>query len=800
MSNTPPKQAEQKPHLYARQLEAIHKITTEILSAQSIREIATTALDHLQDLIPYQRGTIILFDFTIAQGVIFALHTKDTTHLTLGQRYPLAELGYLPYLQPDEHLLIKDIAAQTERSIGVLAEDHYSLLSVPLFYNTELIGALTLSVSSINAFNSDQIEFAHEIADLLAMAIDDAQLRENEQKARHLAEIIQATNLALTQSLDLDTVLETLLDHLKLLVPYDTANVMLLEGDSQITIRAIRGYEHWTDPDQFRQITFDARSTPTIQTLLKTQKSLLIPDTHNYLGWQRRAGTEYIRNWIGIPLVLGNQVIGLYSLDKAQAGFFTQKHLELAEMLAPQAALAIQNAQFYQDAQQRLKELSLLVNASATVSTVLDVNAVVKIIVQEVASAMNADDCALSLWQQDQDAVVTLLDHTRKLLDWEEAPGTFYPLADYPTTQRVLAENQPIVIQVSDPHVDPAESDLLKDWEINPLLMLPLAVRNQVIGLLEVMTFDERTFSATDIDLCQTLANHLAVTLENARLFERIQKQATELEQRVAERTAELTRANKQLQQEIVEREKADQALRESQQKYQMLVERMNDGLAIYSPEGTLTYTNDRFKTMLGYISGKLTDRKIYTLFDEANQKIFTEQLTSYASGGDASYEVVMTGNYGQHVPVIVSPSPIFDAEGEFQGSFAVFTDITERKLTEEALRKNVEQIRFIFELAPIGMGLVALDGTLLQVNQAFCGIVGYTVEELVGRKIMDITHPDDVASSVVLDQQLLQGEIPHFQIEKRYVHKQGHIVYVILQVALMRDSDGEPLHFIGWS
>lgn len=156
-------------------------------------------------------------------------------------------------------------------------------------------------------------------------------------------EVLQTAPLALTQNLDLDKVLETLLDYLARLVPYDSASVMLLQSDN-LVIRAIRGYERWTDPQQIQGTTFNVKTVLTLDTVLETKAHLVVSDTETFPGWQHRMGTEYIRSWMGIPLISGNQILGIYSLDKAIPNFFTEDHILSAETLSAYAVVAIENA------------------------------------------------------------------------------------------------------------------------------------------------------------------------------------------------------------------------------------------------------------------------------------------------------------------------------------------------------------------------------------------------------------------------------------------------------------------------
>ena len=121
-----------------------------------------------------------------------------------------------------------------------------------------------------------------------------------------------------------------------------------------------------------------------------------------------------------------------------------------------------------------------------------------------------------------------------------------------------------------------------------------------------------------------------------------------------------------------------------------------------------------------------------------------------------------------------------------------------ERKQIEVALRNSEEQFRNAFENASIGMAIVSLDGHWVKVNPALCQIVGYSSEELLGLTFQDITHPDDLDLDLSYVHQLLAGTISTYQMEKRYFHKQGHRVWILLDGSLVKDEQGNPLHFIG--
>ena len=115
----------------------------------------------------------------------------------------------------------------------------------------------------------------------------------------------------------------------------------------------------------------------------------------------------------------------------------------------------------------------------------------------------------------------------------------------------------------------------------------------------------------------------------------------------------------------------------------------------------------------------------------------------------------------------------------------------------DSRLIESEERFRGAFDFAAIGMALVAPDGRWLRVNPSLCRIVGYSPEELLATTFQAITHPEDLDTDMEFVQRMLEGVIPHYQMEKRYLHKDGHLVWVLLSVSLVRDSDRRPLYFV---
>lgn len=184
-----------------------------------------------------------------------------------------------------------------------------------------------------------------------------AGLLAREHAIRQQTEILRDANIALTQNLSLERVLETLLDFLSRLVPYDSANVMLCNSEWRFVIRALRRYEGYQNIETTRSIVFDGTKNELLQRIYTSKQTLIVPDTRNEPGWEFRSGADHVRNWMGVPLVTSGTVIGLYSVDKIEPDFFKPEHARLAETLAAQAAIAIQNAQLFEQSQRYVAEL-----------------------------------------------------------------------------------------------------------------------------------------------------------------------------------------------------------------------------------------------------------------------------------------------------------------------------------------------------------------------------------------------------------------------------------------------------------
>jgi PAS domain S-box-containing protein len=235
---------------------------------------------------------------------------------------------------------------------------------------------------------------------------------------------------------------------------------------------------------------------------------------------------------------------------------------------------------------------------------------------------------------------------------------------------------------------------------------------------------------------------------------------------------------------------------------YRLLVGAMSEGAATVSPSGLILDANPRLGAMTGHGGTELTGTAVLDLVATAHRAEFS-RLLDVGAGDSAHGEVELIRPDGTTVPILLAVSG-FDLDGMLLRCL-VFTDLSAQRAAEveadgahQALRVSEERLRALVDNAPIGIEELTLSGELVRVNPRFSEITGYTSDELRSLRIQDITHPDDLDADLANIERLRSGEIDSFSVEKRDVRKDGGVVWVEASRAVVRDSDGNPLLFVG--
>jgi PAS domain S-box-containing protein len=255
---------------------------------------------------------------------------------------------------------------------------------------------------------------------------------------------------------------------------------------------------------------------------------------------------------------------------------------------------------------------------------------------------------------------------------------------------------------------------------------------------------------------------------------------------------------------DITERKQHEEALYRSEEFTRRILASSNDCIKVLDLDGRLLYMNDGGQALMEIDDfSTVAQNQWVELWQGGETALASSALAAAKAGGVGKFEGYCATAKGTSKWWEVVVTSILNANSQVEQILSVSRDITDRKQATLAIQASEELFRHTFEHTPVGFAHVKLDGSLLRVNQKFSEIVGYSKEELLTTTFQNITEPADLNADLTLLQQLLNNEIKEYTLEKRYIHKQGHHVWVSLTVSLVREITtdekiGAPQYFLG--
>ncbi|MCX6134524.1 MAG: PAS domain S-box protein [Ignavibacteriales bacterium] len=250
------------------------------------------------------------------------------------------------------------------------------------------------------------------------------------------------------------------------------------------------------------------------------------------------------------------------------------------------------------------------------------------------------------------------------------------------------------------------------------------------------------------------------------------------------------------IQRNITERKNVERALRESETRLRTIIDAEPECVKVLSLDGKVLEMNQAGLAMLEAESLEELRRQSLAEYVVPScrdnfLKYFRDTLRGPTS---RTLEFEVVGLRGTHRWLETSAVPLLDDQQRTAAVLGITRDITERKRADEALRENEEKFRIAFDNAPTGMSIIHPDGTYVEVNPCLCQMFGYTREELLSGTINRITHPDDVERGNQWIQKMIAGDLSEPEFEKRYIHKDGHIVWGLVRARWTIKADGTVL------
>ncbi len=245
-----------------------------------------------------------------------------------------------------------------------------------------------------------------------------------------------------------------------------------------------------------------------------------------------------------------------------------------------------------------------------------------------------------------------------------------------------------------------------------------------------------------------------------------------------------------------------EQRLRDSEQWFAATLRCVGDSVIATDRRGVVTFMNPTAESLLGWSSAEATGQRIDTVMrleDGHAMRMINPAYRALDTEGvvDIHRGALLRRRDGSLVPIDDSAAPLRDADGRVIGAVLVQRDVSERIRQEERLRVSEERFHNAFDLAASGMALVTLDGRFLQINSALATLLGYAEDELLSLTQYAVTVDQDAQLERAALFELLSGQKPAIQIEKRYRHRDGKsILWTLVSVSLLRDT-GQDVCFL---
>ncbi|MFH2104377.1 MAG: PAS domain S-box protein [Chloroflexota bacterium] len=513
---------------------ALHQASQEIVSAGNDLENVYLSLHHAAEkMMPVDNFTIVLAD---------PLRDElQAVYLTEGeQRFPNmaipAGMGYSGHVIRTQKILwISDSEKESDLQPVLYggSKRTRSILAIPLQAGKKVVGALSVQSFQPGMYTSDDLVLLETLASEGAIAIENARLFAAEHTQRQLAEALRdalAAGASLSATLDFDAGLDRMLAGLERVVPFDGASLMMLDRKTgRVRIERTHGYDSYKAglAEQLTGLEFDLDSTENLKWMAEHRQPMVIPDVSIYPGWVDIESAGFMKSWAGAPVVVDDEVIAFFSVDKAEAGFYKPEHAELLKAYTGQATLALQNARLFEETRRRLNDLEILYESSLAFTQMLDPQAVTRKMVELMTEKLGWESVAIRLLKKSS-AELELAAYNQR--------------GSSPEAMEALASQWKTLVSRTDQgmsgwvfqHKQSVRADDVKQFpqyiETSPGvqsgLYAPLMIGAEVIGVIAVESSEPAAFSQQDENLLNTLARQAAIAIHNAGLYQEAEGRA----------------------------------------------------------------------------------------------------------------------------------------------------------------------------------------------------------------------------------------------------------------------------------
>ncbi len=507
---------------HADELAGLYEVSKAINAIRDVREVYGQLSQKMAQLIGAEIGVVALLDPVTdeiqAQSPGYGIHSEDIAQIHFTRQAGLQMMNFdeNPIFMVNLHEQIPTLFKQLTPSISI-----QSILIVALPVRG-LFGGIIFVANKAEGFDEEDAHLLLTLANQAGVVIEKAELFHAEQRKRTEAQTLQEVTSVVTATLDQEQSFQMILDQLERVIPFDSASVQLLQAD----YLEIVGGRGWKDPTSVLGIRFPLNSDNPNTEVVRNRKALILGDAPSHFPAFRQPPHNHIRSWLGVPMIVHDEVIGILAIDSAMPNFYNQKNAQLVNAFANQAATSIENARLFQNALQSVERRAILHRASQQIVAASgDLESVYEAIYQATSQLMTVDAFALSLLDSARNEIELVCSYNYQ----QRMPKKRIP-ADCGLSHQVIASGQSLRIDDYFEDSDLSAVPFTDDLHVHSILAAPIRLGDKTLGMLSAQSDQPGDYDEEDQTLLEMLASFAVAAIENARLFEETQRRLREME------------------------------------------------------------------------------------------------------------------------------------------------------------------------------------------------------------------------------------------------------------------------------
>ncbi len=430
--------------------------------------------------------------------------------------------------------------------LGAVArlQDVHTVLLLPMTIASNEVGLIVICRDQVRPFSPAELALGMTLASQSAIVLQKGYLYQQEHEQRELARSLSSAATALTQTIELERVLDLILQEVGRIVPGDACNVMLIEQGELRVVRT-RGYAAFGVEEEMAHLRLPL-TLPNIVRMMETRAPLLIPDVTQDPYWVPSEVSSWLRAYAGAPIVIGHDVVGFINVDSATPNAFSLEDAYQLKAFADYAAIALQNARYYAQARQQARDLSLLHTIS-------------EIFAHTTTLAESAQQCAAHLHKVFGATLTLVTYRTERSASLQAVGWSGMPPLTAETLAEALSELDTEALEPTPALLPPEVREGLPwPFPIGTTLQIPLISQEEKSGAVYLAWREARELSPDEVTLYMSLGREIGSGLERLHLLDELQRRQVYLERL----NAAISEINQAVGQEAIAEAGLRQALR----------------------------------------------------------------------------------------------------------------------------------------------------------------------------------------------------------------------------------------------